>query len=231
MLEDGDMRKGGVAFLFNVVDAGALAQGLFIARNPPSQTAASFLCDKVRRVAHPSGITCINLCGETVDLRMHGKSTSSNAAEKRSINNCLNGNVHSTLLLGLDVDNNSSGDESLQFLGVRKHAAPTGKVGDDDALLDGKLGRVHKRAGGELAFLANSSPGTAKKASEVYKCIIAGDDLITSICRDFPEKLSQEVVTMSMSFIDEVLVDYTGARIMHGAESLTHQNLDTYSIT
>ena len=57
-----------------------------------------------------------------------------------------------------------------------------------------------KRAG-ELAFSENSSPGTAKKASEVYKRIVAGDDLITSICRDFPEKLSQEVVTMSMSLM------------------------------
>jgi hypothetical protein len=59
----------------------------------------------------------------------------------------------------------------------------------------------YRCAAGKLAFSVNSSPGTAKKASEVYKRIVAGDNLITSICRDFPEKLSQEVVTMSMSLM------------------------------
>ena len=53
-----------------------------------------FCIQRVAGVAHPSGRTCIsNLCGETVDLRTYGKSTSSNAAGKQSINNRLNGNI------------------------------------------------------------------------------------------------------------------------------------------
>jgi hypothetical protein len=179
------------------VDAGALAQGLFIVGHAPSQSATTFLRNKVRHVAHPSGTTCINLCGETIDLRTHGKSTSSNAAGKRIWNNGLLGKVQSTSV-ALDVDDNSSEDESPQFVGEKTRAAPTGKVVDDDLVY--KLGRVRKRAG-ELAFSSNSSPGTAAKASEVYKRIVAGNDLITSICRDFPEKLSQEVVTMSMTMM------------------------------
>jgi hypothetical protein len=130
-------------------------------------------------------------------LRTHGKSTSSNAAGKRIWNNGLDGNVQSTSV-ALDVDDNSSEDESPQFVGVKTRAAPTGKVVDDDLVC--KLGRVRRRAG-ELAFSSESSPGTAAKASEVYKRIVAGNDLITSICRDFPEKLSQEVVTMSMTMV------------------------------
>ena len=64
MLVDGEMqmRQGGSSLLSNVVDAGTLAQGLFIVGHAPSQSAASFLCDKVGRVTHPSGTTCINLC-------------------------------------------------------------------------------------------------------------------------------------------------------------------------
>ena len=60
---DGEMqmRQGGPAFLSNVVDVGVLEQGLFIVGHSPSQLAASFLCNTVRRVAHPSGTTCINL--------------------------------------------------------------------------------------------------------------------------------------------------------------------------
>lgn len=199
MLANGEMQMqpGGSAFMSNVVDAGALAQGLFIVGHAPSQSATTFLRNKVRHVAHPSGTTCINLCGETIDLRTHGKSTSSNAAGKRIWNNGLVGKVQSTSV-ALDVDDNSSEDESPQFVGEKTRAAPTGKVVDDDLVY--KLGRVRKRAG-ELAFSSDSSPGTAAKASEVYKRIVAGNDLITSICRDFPEKLSQEVVTMSMTMM------------------------------
>ena len=130
-------------------------------------------------------------------MRTHGKSTSSNAAGKRIWNNGLVGKVQSTSA-ALDVDDNSSEDESPQFVGVNTRAAPTGKIVYDDLVC--KLGRVRKRAG-ELAFSSDSSPGTAAKASEVYKRIVAGNDLITSICRDFPEKLSQEVVTMSMTLM------------------------------
>ncbi len=179
------------------MDAGALAQGLFIIGHAPSQSAATFLCNKVRRVAHPSGTTCINLCEETIDLRTHGKSTSSNAAGKRIWINGLNGNVQSTSV-ALDVDDNSSEDESPQFVGVKTCAALTGKVVDDDIVC--KLGCVQKRAG-ELAFSSDSSPGTAAKASKVYKRIVARNDLITSICCDFPKKLLQEVVTMSMTLM------------------------------
>jgi hypothetical protein len=69
---------------------------------------------------------------------------------------------------------------------------------DDDLIC--KLGCVQKRAG-ELAFLSDSSPRTAAKASDAYMHIVAGNDLVTSICRDFPKKLSQEVVTMSMTLM------------------------------
>ncbi len=60
-------------------------------------------------VAHPSGRTCINLCGETVDLRTYGKSTSSNAAGKRIINNGLNGNI-------LDLANDDDSDDNSLLL-------------------------------------------------------------------------------------------------------------------
>jgi hypothetical protein len=63
-----------------------------------------------------------------------------------------------------------------------------------------KLDRVRKRAG-ELVFSASSSPGTAAKASELYKRIVHGNKVITSIVRDFPDKLSQEVVAMSMTLM------------------------------
>ena len=105
----------------------------------PSQSAATFLHNKVRRVAHSSRTTCINLCGETIGLRTHGKSTSLNAAGKQIWNNVLDGNVQSTSV-ALDVDDNSSEDESPQFVGVKTRAAPTGKVVDDDLVC--KLGRV-----------------------------------------------------------------------------------------
>ncbi len=162
-------------FLSNVVDAGALAQGLFIVGNPPLQLAVSFLHNKVRRVAHPSLTTCINLCRETVDLHIHGKSTSLNAAGKRIMNNRLNGNVQSSSS-ALDVSNNSSGDKSPLFVGVKTHADPTPKAVDE--ALVGKLACVQKRAG-ELAFSSASSPGTTAKASKVYKRIVAGNDVIT----------------------------------------------------
>jgi hypothetical protein len=68
----------------------------------------------------------------------------------------------------------------------------------DDAL-GGKLDCVRKRAG-ELAF-SSSSPGTAAKASKLYKCNIASNDVITYICCNFPDKLTQEVVTMSMTMM------------------------------
>jgi hypothetical protein len=72
MIKDGGLEMhrgaGGVVFLSNVVNAGGLAQGLFIIGNPPSQLAVSFLCDKLNGVAHPSGKTCIDLCGETADI-------------------------------------------------------------------------------------------------------------------------------------------------------------------
>jgi hypothetical protein len=82
---DGGMQVqqgGGVPFLSNIVNEGDMAQVLCIVNNPTSQQAASILCSKVDGVAHPSSRTCINLCGETVDLRTYGKSTSSNAARK-----------------------------------------------------------------------------------------------------------------------------------------------------
>ncbi len=112
-------QDGGVLFLSNIVNEGSLAQALFIINNPPSHQAMSILCSKVAGVAHPSGIACINLCRETVDLRTYGKPTSSNAAGKRSINNQLNGNI-----LELAYDNDS-GDDSPQFIEVKTCAAPS----------------------------------------------------------------------------------------------------------
>jgi hypothetical protein len=196
MMSDGNiqMRQGGVAFLSNVVNAGGLAQGLFIVGNLLSQLAASFLCEKVRGVAHRSGKTCINLCGETIDLCTYGKSATLNAAGKCNSNNCLDGNVEP---FAVDVDDNSV-DESPQLIGVKTLAAPTPRAVVDDVLA-GKLDWVWKRAG-ELAF-PSSSPGTAAKAKELYKHIILGNDVITSICRNFPDLLSQEVVTMSMAMM------------------------------
>jgi hypothetical protein len=104
---DGGMQvqqDGGVPFLSNIVNEVRLAQALFITNNPPSHQATSILRSKVAGVAHPSGVACIDLCGETVDLRTYGKSTSSNAARKRSINN--------------RAYENDSGDNSPQFVGV-----------------------------------------------------------------------------------------------------------------
>ena len=126
MLTDGEiqMQQGESVFLSNVLDAGVLVQRLFIIGHDPLQLAASFLRNKVRRVAHPSGTTWINLCGETIDLRKHGKSTSLNATGKRIWNNGLDGKVQSSLL-ALDVNDNSSGDESPPFVGVKTCAAPT----------------------------------------------------------------------------------------------------------
>ena len=43
-----------------------------------------------------------------------------------------------------------------------------------------KLDRVRKRAG-ELVFSASSSPGTSAKAGELYKRIVHGNEVITSI--------------------------------------------------
>ena len=110
---DGGMQvqqDGGVPFLSNIVNEGGLAQALFIVNNPPSHQAMSILHSKVAGVAHPSGRTCINLCGETVDLRTYGKSSSSNATGKQIINNGLSGNI-------LDLANNDdSDDNSPQFV-------------------------------------------------------------------------------------------------------------------
>lgn len=78
-------------------------------------------------------------------------------------NNCLNGNVQSSSLV-LDVDNNSSGNESLQFVGVK---TPAPKV-VDPALEGTKLDRVQKRAGGELAFCGDA------QAIKLYKRLVPG---------------------------------------------------------
>jgi hypothetical protein len=43
--------------------------------------------------------------------------------------------------------------------------------------------------------------GTAAKVCELYKRIVHGNEVITSIVRDFPDKLSQEVVAMSMALM------------------------------
>ncbi len=95
------MRQGGVAFLSNVVNAGGLAQGLFIIGNHPLQLAASFLHEKVRGTTPQSKNTCINLCRETDDLRTYGKSTMSNAAGKCITKNNLDSNVEQ---FAVDVD-------------------------------------------------------------------------------------------------------------------------------
>ena len=116
--------------------------------------------------------------------------TSSIAAGKRSINNWLNG-----IILELAYDNDS-GNNCPQFVGVKTCAAPS--VADE--ALAKNLDRVRKRAG-ELVFSASSSPGTAAKAGELYKHIVHGNEVITSIIRDFPDKLSREVVTMSMTLM------------------------------
>jgi hypothetical protein len=190
---DGGMQvqqDGGVPFLSNIVNEGILAQALFIVNDPPSHQATSILRSKVAGVAHPSGAACINFCGETVDLRTYGKSISSNAAGKRSINNRLNGNM-----LEL-VDGNDSGNNSPQFVGVKTCTASS--VADE--ALAKKLDRVRKRAG-ELVFSASSSPGTAAKAGELYKRIVHGNEVITPIVCDFPDKLSQEVVAMTMTLM------------------------------
>ena len=123
-------------------------------------------------------------------MRTYGKSTSSNAAGKRIINNGLNGNI-------LDLANDDdSDDNSPQFVGVKTCAAPS--VADE--ALAKKLDRVQKRAG-ELVVSASSSPGTAAKAGELYKRIVHGNEVITSIVCDFPDKLSQEVAAMSMTLM------------------------------
>ena len=67
---------------------------------------------------------------------------------------------------------------------------------ESNEALEKKLDCVRKRAG-KLVFSASSSPGTAAKVDELYKRIVHGNKVITSIVRDFPDKLSQEVVTMS----------------------------------
>jgi hypothetical protein len=58
---------------------------------------------------------------------------------------------------------------------------------------------VQNRAG-ELAF-SLSSPGTSAKAKELYKLIVSGNDVITSIYTNFPDSLSQEVVMMSIAMM------------------------------
>ncbi len=93
----------------------------------------------MKSVAHPSGKTYINLCRETDDLCSYGKSTLFNATGKQITNNCLNGNVQS-----FDVDD-SSMDESPQFIGVKTCAAST-PIAVDEALA-GKFDCVGERAG------------------------------------------------------------------------------------
>jgi hypothetical protein len=184
---DGGMQVqqgGGMPFLSNIVNKGGMVQALFIVNNPPSQQAASILRSKVDGVAHPSGRTCINLCGETVDLKTYGKLTSSNAAGKWSINNRLK------------AAKDNSGNDSPQFVGVKTCAAPS--VADE--AVANKLDHVWKRVG-KLVFSASSSLGTAAKAGEVYKHIVLGNEVITSIICDFLDKLSQEVVAMSMTLM------------------------------
>ena len=78
---------------------------------------------------------------------------------------------------------NDSGDNSPQFVGVKTCAAPS--VADE--ALAKKLDRVLKRVG-ELVFSASSSPGTAAKAGELYKRIVHGNEVITSVIRDFLAK-------------------------------------------
>ena len=59
---------------------------------------------------------------------------------------------------------------------------------------------MRKRAG-KLVFSASSTPGKAAKAGELYKCIVHGNEVITSIVRDFPDKLSHEVAAMPMTLM------------------------------
>jgi hypothetical protein len=129
MMTDGNlkMRQGGVAFLSNMVNAGGLAEGLFIVGNPPLQPAAFFLHEKVKGVVHPSGKTCIDLCRESIELRTHGKSATLNATGKHIKNNRLNGNFEA---FAVDVDNNSV-DEFPQFVGVKTCAASTPRADVD----------------------------------------------------------------------------------------------------
>lgn len=53
---------------------------------------------------------------------------------------------------------------------------------------------MRKRAG-ELAFAGDA------QAMELFKHCVPGCDLVTSICRDFPEKLTQDVVTMAKAMM------------------------------
>jgi len=55
---------------------------------------------------------------------------------------------------------------------------------------------VQKRAG-KLAFAGDA------QAMELYKGCVPGPgcDLVTSICRDFPEKLTQDVVTVAKAMM------------------------------
>ena len=82
----------------------------------------------------PVGPLVSIFCGETIDFCTQGESTSLNAAGKQIWNNGLNGNAQSSSL-ALDVDDNSSRDESLKFVDVKTHAAQTGNV-----VVDVKLG-------------------------------------------------------------------------------------------
>ncbi len=211
VVADGGMQVqqgSGVPFLSNIVNEGAIAQALFFVNNPPSQQVASILRSKVDGVAHPSSRTCINLCGDTVDLRTYGKSTSSNASGKRSINNQLK------------AADDDSGNNSPQFVGVKTCAASSAA---DEAGAN-KLDRVRKRVG-KLAFSASLPPGTAAKAGEVYKRIVLGNEVITSIVCDFPDKLSLEVVAMSMTLISPPDKKCLRA-LLEEASNLTNANFD-----
>ena len=53
---------------------------------------------------------------------------------------------------------------------------------------------MQKRAG-KLAFAGDA------QAMELYKRCVPGCDLVTSICRDFPEKLTQDIVTMAKAMM------------------------------
>ncbi len=59
---------------------------------------------------------------------------------------------------------------------------------------------VWERGQGNLPFLL-LTPGTATKAREVYKCNIFENNIIASICHEFPDELLKEVVTMSMAMM------------------------------
>lgn len=98
------------------------------------------------------------------------------------------------------VDDNSSGDESLQVVGVTPaphivDAALEGKPQQViDPALEGQVNHVRKRAG-ELAFAGDA------QVMVLYKRCVPGNDVVTSICRDFPEKLTQDVVTMAKAMM------------------------------